>query len=110
MRPLTLVIVASLLGPPPAPAAAQSLETKQALASAVIEFLENVPGLFGDEGDRLRASLDAMEIGLARWDTAVHSYSTSIRRQLQGAQPPVEAALRVALGAVYLERGRVEEA
>ena len=110
MRPLTLVIVASLLGPPPAPAAAQSLETKQAFASAVIEFLENVPGLFGDEGVRLRTSVDAMETGLVRWDAAVRSYSTSVPGRLPGVQPPVQAAMRVALGAVQLERSRVEDA
>jgi tetratricopeptide (TPR) repeat protein len=110
MRLLVPLFFASLLALRPAPAAAQSLETKQALASAVIEFLENVPGLFGDEGDRLRASVDAMETGLGRWDAAVRSYSTSIRGQLQEAQPPAAGAMRVALGAVHLERGRVEEA
>jgi tetratricopeptide (TPR) repeat protein len=107
MRPLVLVAFASLLT---SPAAAQPLETKQAFAAAVIEFLENVPGLFGDEGDRLRASLDAMESGLGRWDAAVRSYSTSMIERLRGAEAPVEAAMRVALGAVHLERGRVEEA
>jgi tetratricopeptide (TPR) repeat protein len=107
MRPLVLAAFASLLA---SPAAAQSLETKQAFAAAVIEFLENVPGLFGDEGDRLRASVEGMESGLGRWDAAVRSYSTSTMGQLHGAQPPVEAAMRVALGAVHLERGRVEDA
>lgn len=110
MRRLGLFFLASLLATRPGPAAAQVLETKQALASAVIEFLENVPGLFGDEGDRLRASVDAMEIGLGRWDAAVRSYSTSVVGQLQDAQPPVKAAMRVALGAVHLERGRVDDA
>jgi tetratricopeptide (TPR) repeat protein len=51
-----------------------------------------------------------METGLGRWDAAVRSYLTSIRGQLAGAQPPAAAAMRVALGAVHLERGRVEEA
>jgi tetratricopeptide (TPR) repeat protein len=107
MRPLVLVAFASLLA---SPAPAQSVETKQAFAAAVIEFLENVPGLFGDEADRLRASLDAMESGLGQWDAAARSYSTSTIEQLRGVQAPVEAAMRVALGAVHLERGRVEEA
>jgi tetratricopeptide (TPR) repeat protein len=110
MRPLVVCSLASLLALAPAPAVTQSLETKQRLASAVIEFLENVPGLFGDEGDRLRASLAAMETGLGHWDAAVHSYTASILGQLQGAQPPAEAAMRVALGAVHLERGQLEEA
>jgi tetratricopeptide (TPR) repeat protein len=110
MRRLIPFFLASLLALRPAPAAAQSLETKQALASAMIEFLENVPGLFGDEGDRLRSSVEAMETGLGRWDAAVRWYSTSILGQLQGAQPPDAAAMRVALGAVLLERGRVEDA
>jgi tetratricopeptide (TPR) repeat protein len=107
MRPLALYFIASLVA---APAAAQSVETKQAFVSAVIELIENVPGLFGDEGPRLRASLDAMAAGLGGWDAAVRSYSTSMLGQLQGAQPPLAAAMRVALGAVHLERGRIDDA
>ena len=110
MRRLVVCTLASLLALAPAPAVTESLETKQRFASAVIGFLENAPGLFGDEGDRLRASIEAMETGLSYWDTAVHSYKASILGQVQGAQPPAEAAMRVALGAVHLERGQVEEA
>ncbi len=107
MRPLALCFVASLLA---APAAGQSVQTKQAFVSGVIELLENVPGMFGDEGNRLRASLDAMAAGLDAWDAAVRSYSTSMLGQLQGAPPPLEAAMHAALGAVRLERGRIDDA
>ena len=113
IRPLVLLVAASLpalAAPRAASAAAQSVETKQAFVAAVIEFLENGPGLFGDEGNRLRASVEAMAAGLDGWDAAVRSYSRSMHEQLQGAQPPLEAAMRVALGAVHLERGRIDDA
>jgi tetratricopeptide (TPR) repeat protein len=93
------------------PAFAQSpLETKQRFVAGLIRFMEALPGTFGDEGTRLTASLDEMEAGLRRWDAAVLAYESDMRQRIPDAQAAVAAALHVSLGAVYLERRRIEEA
>src|SRR5262245_42473714 len=72
--------------------------------------MDALPGMYGDEEPRLLASLDEMDAALRRWDAGLRGYEGGIREQLRGAQPSIAAALRMPLGAVYLERGRFDDA
>src|SRR5581483_282502 len=98
--------VAALTGPT---AAQPILDAKRPFAEAFIEFLKAVPGTFGDESPRVRASLDAMDVALRRWDGLVEEYRDGILRQMQ-QQPEAAGRLRLALGAVLLERGLTDQA
>jgi tetratricopeptide (TPR) repeat protein len=86
------------------------LETKQGFVSGLIQFMEALPGTYGDEGVGLTSALEAMDAGLRRWDAGLRAYADAMTSQLKDARPGVAAALRLPLGAVYLERGRFEEA
>jgi tetratricopeptide (TPR) repeat protein len=87
-----------------------ALETKQGFVSGLIQFMETLPGTYGDEGVGLTSALEAMGAGLRRWDAGLRAYADAMTSQLKDARPGVAVALRLPLGAVYLERGRFEEA
>ncbi len=57
-----------------------------------------------------RASLDAMTRALAQWDASVRAAEAQFVTSLPGSPVPVAARLHAALGALYLDRGRVEDA
>jgi tetratricopeptide (TPR) repeat protein len=106
-----LLFVAFLIALQPRHASSQvALETKQPFAQALIEVMEAMPGRFGDEGRRLAASIDALEAGLQRWDASIRSYEAAAGSELQLAAPPAAASVRALLGAMYLERGRLDDA
>ena len=93
------------------PASGQSiLDAKQPFVEGLIQLLDGIPGEFGDEGPRVAAGLTAMEAGLRAWDAATNEYRSGIDRQLEGAAPAQAAGLHVALGAVLLDRGHVDDA
>jgi tetratricopeptide (TPR) repeat protein len=87
-----------------------AVETKQPFVSALIRFLEALPGAYGDEGATLRASLDAIEEGLARWEASLRAYEIAMAPDAQSARAPEAAAARRLLGAIYLERGWIDRA
>ncbi len=87
-----------------------ALETKQGFVSGLIRFMEALPGTYGDEGVGLSSALEAMEAGLRRWDAGLRAYSDAMTAQIKDARGAVGAALRLPLGATYLERGRIDEA
>lgn len=108
LRPLVLAISLGFL---PRPAFAQpALETKQQFVTALIRLMEAIPGTYGDEGPSVAASIDAMETGLRRWDATLRNYEDAMSAQLESAPPSVASGMRVTLGAVLLERGRIEDA
>ena len=51
-----------------------------------------------------------MARGLAQWDAAVAKVEAGLASEIGGAPPPVAARMRATLGAVYLERGRLDAA
>lgn len=107
-HPYILTFVASLLL---ASAAAQpAVETKEAFAAALIQFMEALPGTYGDEGAALLSSIDAMERGLARWNGSILAYEIAMAPEPQPDRAGDAAAAHRLLGAVYLERGSLDQA
>jgi tetratricopeptide (TPR) repeat protein len=72
--------------------------------------MEAIPGTYGDEGQAITASIDAMDAGLRRWDATLLAYENAMAVQIAASRPSVAAGMRVTLGAVLLERGRIEDA
>src|SRR5262245_16511543 len=90
---------------------AQSIEAaKQPFVDGLIKVLTGISGAFGDERAGVTAGLAEAEKGLRSWDGAIAQYRDAVSQQLRGAAPPMAASLHAALGAVYLDRGRVDEA
>lgn len=87
-----------------------ALETKQGFVSGLILFMEALPGTYGDEGVRLSSALEALDAGLRRWDAGLRAYADAMTAQIKDTRGSVAAALRLPLGAMYLERGRFDEA
>ncbi len=79
-------------------------EQKQAFVLAVSQFAEAVSGAYGDERTRVWSAIASMRQTLREWDDAIKAYEGAV-----AAQPP-SAELRIALGAVYLDRSRVADA
>jgi tetratricopeptide (TPR) repeat protein len=84
--------------------AAQIHEIKNQFVAAIRQFTEAVAGTFGDEGPRLTSSLEATRRLLVQWDAAIRTYENMI-----AALPP-SAEVHVALGTVYLDRHRTDDA
>jgi len=85
-------------------------QVKDAFIQGVADFVNAANGLSGDEGPALTAAIDAMARGLALWDAAVAKVEAGLASEIGGAPPPVAARMRATLGAVYLERGRLDAA
>ena len=101
-----LFCCAFLLGCPDAARA----QVKDAFLEGVADFVNAANGLSGDEGPALTAAIDAMARGLAQWDTAVAKVEAGLAADIGAAPPPIAARMRATLGAVYLERGRLDAA
>ncbi len=108
----SLVFAAAAVTVPPAsPALAQSPpETKQEFVAGLLDFAAAASGTYGDEGQRLLSALTAMENGLIKWDAQVWVYETVIASKIGAANPTIAADMRTVLGALFLERGRLDDA
>lgn len=92
-------------------ASAQSIdEAKQPFVTGLIQVLDGISGTFGDERARVSAALDVMDAGLRGWDAAVQAYAGGVAARIESADPASAATMHVALGAVYLDRGRAADA
>ena len=85
-------------------------QVKDAFLEGVADFVNAANGLSGDEGPALTAAIDAMAHGLAQWDAAVAKVEAGLAADIGAAAPPIAARMRATLGAVYLERGRLDAA
>jgi tetratricopeptide (TPR) repeat protein len=100
-------IAAAVSGQQPArfrDGASQLHELKNAFVSALREFAESTSGSYGDEGPRLRSDLDALEQTLLAWDAAIDNYAATLQTLEHTAD------VHAALGVVYLDRLRVQDA
>jgi tetratricopeptide (TPR) repeat protein len=88
----------------PGPAAAQAPEPKDKFVSALRQFLEAIAGQYGDEGPKAGSALDSMEQALAEWDQGIQAYRDQLVSQAQSAE------VRAALGLIYLDRRRIDDA
>jgi tetratricopeptide (TPR) repeat protein len=99
---LTLVAVPTFGG--------QVADPKTGFVQALARFSLDLEGAYGDEGSRIRASLDSMDQELEWWDGTIRTYETAMASEVSGAEPQVAARMHAALGGVYLDRSRVADA
>ena len=85
-------------------------QVKDGFVQALIEFANAANGDVTDNGAALTAAIDAMAQGLAAWDAALTRMESGLASEIGAAPPPVAARMRTALGAAYLERGRLDDA
>jgi tetratricopeptide (TPR) repeat protein len=85
-------------------------QAKDAFVEGLTQLINAVDGTFGDEGPALQAAVEAMARGLAAWDARVAGVEAGFRADVAAAPPARAAVMRGALGTVYLERGRVDDA
>jgi tetratricopeptide (TPR) repeat protein len=83
---------------------------KTDFVQALAQFSLGLEGAYGDEGIRIRSSLNSMDLELERWDATIRTYETAMASEVSGATPQVAARLHAALGGVYLDRSRVADA
>jgi tetratricopeptide (TPR) repeat protein len=92
------------------PAAGQTIESKAEFLDALGRFSLALHGSYGDEGGRIRAALDSLDRARRDWDSVVGRYETAMKADVASAAPPLAARMHLALGAVYLDRGRLADA
>ena len=83
---------------------------KARFVDALERFSNAVAGPRGNEGPAIAAALDAMQGGLAEWDALIANVESRFAAEVRSATPPAAAKMRTALGTVYLERGRTDDA
>jgi tetratricopeptide (TPR) repeat protein len=87
-----------------------SADPRAPFLDALGEFSLALNGTYGDEGPRLSSALDRMAQALSQWDSTIEGYESAMAVEITGAQPALAARMRVELGIVYLDRGRVSDA
>jgi len=83
---------------------AEANQRKQIFVGALRQLTVALAGTFGDEGPRVRSSIESLDVALAEWDRSILAFEARLR---QTSRP---AEFHMALGAVYLDRDRMEEA
>jgi len=101
---MSLVLVALLLviASFPSTAAAQ----KDQFFDALLPLYNALGGIYGDEGPRLTAQVEAMSAALSRWDAANRDAEAMLRARLTGADVPTALQVHTLLGSMALERGQ----
>ncbi len=89
--------------------ARQAPDPREAFVQALAGFSLALEGAYGDEGERIRTSLDAMDRALTQWDATIGAYEAAMERERAGADASLAARMHLALGGVYLDRGRVQD-
>jgi tetratricopeptide (TPR) repeat protein len=87
----------------------QRPEPKTSFVEAVGQFSLALEGSFGDEGERIRSSLDAMERSLTQWDSVIRTYESAMAADLRSAEPALATRMHLALAGVYLDRTRAAD-
>ena len=83
---------------------------KDRVDNALGPFFQALGGVYGDEGSRLPAQLDALIASLTRWDAALAARERDVRRSLKDAESPAALEAHVVLASLYAERSRFDEA
>ena len=87
----------------------QTQDPRAAFTNALGTFALALRGEFGDEGPRLRSSLDQMRRIVTAWDADIRRYEAAMAADLPGATPEIASRMHRAFGAIYLDRGRVTD-
>lgn len=99
---LTLVVGAATL-------TGQSPEPKAAFLQAVGQFSLALDAWYGDEGVRVRSSLDAMSRALGEWDAVLRKYEAAMAADLPTADRALALKMHLAIGGLYLDRVRTAD-
>ena len=99
---LTLVVGAATL-------TGQSPEPKAAFLQAVGQFSLALDASYGDEGVRVRSSLDAMSRALGEWDAVLRKYEAAMAADLPTADRALALKMHLAIGGLYLDRVRTAD-
>src|SRR4029434_689153 len=73
------------------------------------QFSLALDGAYGDEGLRVRSSLDAMSRALAEWDAVLRKYEAAMAADLRSADPALALKMHLAIGGLYLDRARTAD-
>jgi len=92
-----------------AAAVAQSPEPRAAFVQAVGQFSLALDGAYGDEGTRVRSSLDAMSRALDGWDAMLRRSEAAMAADLRSAEPALALKMHLAIGGLYLDRLRTAD-
>src|ERR1700681_1733799 len=95
---LTLVAVPAVRG--------QVADPKTDFVQALARFSLGLEGTYGDEGSRIRSSLDSMDLELERRDAPIRPSDPAVGSEVSVSEPQVAARMHAALGGVYLDRSR----
>jgi tetratricopeptide (TPR) repeat protein len=98
-----------VLGAAAAAVTGQSAEPRTAFVEALGQFSLALEGGAGDEGVRVRSSLDTMSRALDTWDALLRKYEAAMAADLRTADPPLATKMHLALGGLYLERLRTAD-
>jgi len=89
---------------------AQGSDPRGDFLNALGRFSLALDGAYGDEGRQLSSALDAMAAALSQWDALIQSRESAMVADIAGADPKLAARMHLALGGLYLDRLRVNEA
>ena len=84
-------------------------QPKLDFVQAVGQFSLALEGAYGDEGARLRSSLEAMSRSLAGWDAGLKSVEAAMAADRRTAEPALALRMHLALAGLYFDRARTAE-
>jgi tetratricopeptide (TPR) repeat protein len=99
---LAVVLAAALLD-------AQRPEPNTAFNQAVGQFSLALDGVYGDEGARARASLEAMSRSLDAWDALLRQSESAMAADIRTADAALATRMHLALAGLYLGRARTAD-
>jgi tetratricopeptide (TPR) repeat protein len=79
-------------------------QAKDGFVRGVVDFINAADGPPAARA----AAVDTMVDGLAQWDALLARVEAGMAAEIGGVPPPTAARMRTALGAAYLERGKLE--
>jgi len=85
-------------------------QVKDSFVQALVGFANAANASVADDGAAVSAAIEAMAQGLVEWDSALARMESGFASEVGKAPPPIAARMRTALGAAYLERGRLDDA
>jgi tetratricopeptide (TPR) repeat protein len=106
-----VIVVAALLALPLSrPVSGQGTDPRADFLNALGRFSLALDGAFGDEGRALSSALDSMADALSRWDAFIATRERAMAAEIGSADRKLASRMHLALGGVYLDRGRAREA